>query len=384
MTSPNKDLDLAEFRREARQWLEHNVPHRQRPDDSIASREFDLEWQRCQYDGGWAGISWPREYEGRGLSLAEQFVWYQEYVRAGGPYIGACFVGINHAGPTLITQGTAAQKNRHLARILRGEEVWCQGFSEPHAGSDLAALSTRGEIDGDELIVNGHKIWSSHAHLADYQELLIRTDPLAPRHKGLTWVICEMDLEGIEVRPIMTMAGTHHFAEVTYTDVHIPLANVVGGLGNGWSVAMANLEVERGQGLVLDQAELLHAISEICAYGSSRLESGKLDMTQDLAILRAEGFGMEAMIQEFLLAGQATGPEVSMLRLAHSELQQRAFRIAMDLLGPESLDLDSPQDLRARWVFDYLTSFKATIVAGTSDIQRNIIGERVLNLPRQR
>jgi alkylation response protein AidB-like acyl-CoA dehydrogenase len=270
-----------------------------------------------------------------------------------------------------------------------GEVVWCQGFSEPNAGSDLASLTTRGVIDGDELVVTGRKIWSSYAHLADFQELLVRTDPSSKRHSGLTWVICEMDRAGIEKRPIMTMAGTEHFAELTYNDVRLPLSNVVGGLGSGWSVAMDNLNVERGFGLLFDQAELLEAVDHIWLHGQKMLESGAHPaegrLALDLASLRAERFGLESMIQEFLVTGQADGPSVSILRLAHSALQQHTYRLAIDLLRDDVLELgglygSGPES----WVRQYLTSFKATIVAGTSEVQRNIVGERVLDLPRGR
>src|SRR5690606_33207873 len=194
------DLDFTreqrEFREEVRIWLEENKPREERPHDSAARREYDLAWQRTQYEGGWAGISWPTEYGGRGLSLLEQLIWYEEYGRAGLPGMDATFVGLNHAGPTLIARASAAQKNQHLPRILRGEAIWCQGFSEPGAGSDLASLSTRAVVDGDELVVTGQKIWTSFAHLADWQELLVRTDSSGRKHHGITWVICDIRSPG--------------------------------------------------------------------------------------------------------------------------------------------------------------------------------------------
>jgi alkylation response protein AidB-like acyl-CoA dehydrogenase len=175
-------------------------------------REYDLAWQRAQFDAGWAGISWPVEYGGRGLSLTQQLIWYEEYATLGMAPIDTRFVGLSHAGPTLMARATPAHQALHLPKILRGDVVWCQGFSEPGAGSDLASLRTRAELDGDELVVTGQKVWTSFADIADWQELLVRTNPDAPKHKGLTWVICDMRSPGIDVRPIRTMDGGQDFA----------------------------------------------------------------------------------------------------------------------------------------------------------------------------
>ncbi|TMA49328.1 MAG: acyl-CoA dehydrogenase, partial [Deltaproteobacteria bacterium] len=190
------------FRADARAWLEANVPRGPRPAgvDLRERRDYDLAWQRRMFEGGWAGISWPREYGGRGASLMEQVIWYEEYARAGAPEITTTFVGLNHAGPTLIACGSEEQKAYHLPRILRGDVVWCQGFSEPNAGSDLASLQTRAVFDGAELVVSGQKIWTSFGNVAEFQELLVRTDPEAPRHRGISWVICAMDSPGIDIR----------------------------------------------------------------------------------------------------------------------------------------------------------------------------------------
>jgi alkylation response protein AidB-like acyl-CoA dehydrogenase len=201
------------FRREARAWLEANKPREARPEiaDLKARRDYDMAWQRKMFDAGWAGINWPREFGGRGASLMEQIIWYEEYAKVGAPEVNTGFVGLKHAGPTLIACGTEAQKRFHLPKILGGDVVWCQGFSEPNAGSDLAALQTRAVIEGDELVVTGQKIWTSFGQIAEYQELLVRTDPDAPKHKGITWVICPMDAPGMEIRPIKTLAGNADF-----------------------------------------------------------------------------------------------------------------------------------------------------------------------------
>ena len=223
-----------EFRRQVRDWLVENKPQGERPDDGLPMREFDLAWQKRKHAGGWAGLAWPRDYGGLGLTAVQQIIWYEECARARAPLEGCLSIALNHAGPTIITYGTEAQKAAFLPPILSGEVVWCQGFSEPGAGSDLAAVRLRGEVKGDLLILNGQKVWTSHAQVADFQETLIRTGPLTPKHKGLTWVICDMKAPGISIRPIKTIAGNHHFCEVHYEDVALPLANVVGQIDDGW------------------------------------------------------------------------------------------------------------------------------------------------------
>jgi alkylation response protein AidB-like acyl-CoA dehydrogenase len=382
-----------EFRQEVRTWLEEHVPTEGGDDrDFAAMRAFDTAWQRTQYEGGWAGIAWPKEYGGRGLSVVEQLIWFEEYARAHAPYIRCCFVGINHGGPTLILRGSEEQKQRHLQAILRGDEVWCQGFSEPEAGSDLASLRTRGVIDGDRMIVNGQKIWTSYAWAAEFQELLVRTDPDAPKHKGISWVICSMDTPGIEVRPIKTMAGDEDFCEVFYTDVEIPLANVVGGINNGWDVAMTTLSFERGTGFMAEQVALARSVDELIALARTRRAPGTGHLAIDddefahrLGVLRAEVAALRAMtylgVSRNLRRGQP-GVEGSFLRLSVGEIMQRISQLAMEILGVDSLAWTPPQRHRNLWSNDYLWSFSRTISAGTKDIQRNIIGERLLGLPR--
>ncbi|GAA4819019.1 hypothetical protein GCM10023232_14870 [Sphingosinicella ginsenosidimutans] len=251
------------FRDEVRTWLRANIPIEERPKEGAAMRAFDTAWQRRQFEAGWGGIAWPTEYGGRGLSLMHQLIWHEEYAHAGAPPPGCMFVGLNHGGPTLMARGSEAQQADHVPRILSGEAVWCQGFSEPGAGSDLAGIRMRGTVDGDDVVVNGSKIWSSYADVADWQELLVRTDPDLPRHRGLAWVICDMKLPGITVRPIRTMAGATTFSEVFYDNVRIPLSNVVGGLTEGWSVAMSTLSFERGTAMIPHQVELQRTIEEL-------------------------------------------------------------------------------------------------------------------------
>src|SRR5690606_14858751 len=230
------DLDFTkeqvEFRDQVRTWLVENKPREERPRDSAGIRDYDTAWQRKQFEGGWAGIAWPTEYGGRGLTLLQQLIWYEEYAAQGFPGIDANFVGLSHAGPTLITRAREEQKAFHLPKILEGEAIWCQGFSEPEAGSDLAALKTKAVVDGDSLVVTGQKIWTSFAMCADYRELLVRTDNTGTKHHGITWVICDMRSPGIDVRPIRTIEGGEEFCEVFYDDVRIPLTNIVGEMGS--------------------------------------------------------------------------------------------------------------------------------------------------------
>ena len=368
---------IEDFRQEARTWLAANVPAEPPPEDGPASRDFVLGWQKKQAQGGWAGINWPKELGGRGLSVMEQIVWFEEYARAGAPTpLNASFVGLNHAGPTLYACGTEAQKAEHLPKILGGDVIWCQGFSEPGSGSDLASLKTRGEVQGDTLVINGQKTWSSFADIADVQELLIRTDPTAKTGQALSWVICPMDTPGITVRPIRTMAGVLKYCEVFYDDVRIPLANVVGGLNNGWATAMSTLSFERGTAaLALLIAATLQVEKLLAACPADRPQ-----MRSRLARLRAEGQSIRAMNYRLALDSEQSTPDASgsMVRLAFAEFSQRVTAAAIDLYG-----IDAPQVVGSHgWAHDYLDAFSETIAGGTAEIQRNIIAERVLGLPK--
>jgi alkylation response protein AidB-like acyl-CoA dehydrogenase len=391
------DLEVTEpereFRQRARDWLHANVPTERCPEEPSAAREFELAWQRLQFEAGWAGISWPTEYGGLGLSLVEQMIWYEEYALAGAPSQRTTFVGLRHAGPTIILRGTEEQKASYLPPILRGEVSWCQGFSEPGAGSDLASLRTRGEIDGDHLVVNGQKIWTSYGDVADHQELLVRTGPAEPKHKGITWVVCDMRSPGIDVRPIRTMAGTSDFCEVFYDSVRIPLTNVVGEVGEGWSVAMSTLSFERGTAFMAEQVRLAQTVSELTelartAVGPDGLRPAIADdeIARRLGRAAAEVAALRAMAYAQMSRAAAhaqPGPEASLLRLMYGELEQRVARLAMDVLGADGLAAGAGGLVAGRpWPYEYLMSFQATIAAGTKDIQRNIIGERVLGLPR--
>jgi len=386
------DLDFTAeqkaFRQRVREWLRLNAPKDRRPSGAGAT-DFDVAWQRKQYDAGWAGVAWPKEYGGLGLSAIEQLIWYEEYARADAPPVGNLFIGLHHGGPTLIACGSGAQKSFHLPKILKGEAIWCQGFSEPGSGSDLASLRTRGRVDGDCMVVNGQKIWTSYAQHAQYQELLIRTDPDSRKHRGLTWIIGDMRLPGVEVRPIRTMSGDYHFNEVFYDEVRIPLSNVVGEINEGWKVAMATLGFERGTALIAHQINLERTVERLIRLArDNRTQDGTRRMIDDevfasrLATARAEVAAMRAMTYASVSRGirqSVPGPEGTFISLYQGELEKRVQALAVSMVGPNGVDADSED-----WIYKYLESFKWTIAGGTSEIRRNIIGERILGLPRLR
>jgi alkylation response protein AidB-like acyl-CoA dehydrogenase len=375
------------FRQEARAWLEANIPRdRHRPHSGPEMRAFDLDWQRQQYEGGWAGVAWPQEYGGLGLSAVRQLIFYEEYAKARGPDQALLFCALNHAAPTIMARGTEAQKDFHLPKILKGEVAWCQGFSEPNAGSDLASLKTRAVIDGDDLVVSGSKIWTSNAHLCDYQELLVRTDAESPKHRAISWVICDMRTPGIELRPILIMTGPdqQHFCQVFYNDVRIPLSNVVGELNEGWTVAMATLGFERGTGTVKDQIRFGQVVERLIEMARERAGANVPwdhdEIAARLAAVRADLAAVRAMTYVIVSRSQhgPSGPETSLMKAMFSQVQQTVRRLSMDILGSEALEMAEHED----WVHAYLRSYSATIAAGTTEIQNNIIGERLLGLPR--
>ena len=382
-------VEEEEFRQDLRGWLRKNVPKTRRPLQGVALRDYDLDWQRRQYAGGWAGISWPRAYGGLGLPLSQQLIWYEECALAGAPVGGSMFVALSHAGPTLIMRGTEDQKSFHLPKILRGEAVWCQGFSEPNAGSDLAGVRTAGVIDGDHLVVNGSKIWTSYAYLADYQELVIRTDPAGGRHRGLSWVICDMHAPGITIQRIETMSGTGNLCQVFYDDVRIPLANVVGSLHGGWDVSMTTLGFERGTAFINHQIDLAATVGklvklagEVMAPDGKRLAIEDDEIASRLAGLRVDVAALRAMTYLSVSRGlhqEVPGAEGNIVALYYGELSQLVYQMAVDLQGRQGLEKQSEG---RDWITDYLDAFKNTIAGGTSEIRRNVIGERVLGLPR--
>ena len=379
------------FREQVREWLHANKPAEPRPPSECFEEQkvYDRAWQRAQYDGGWAGVHWPAEYGGRGASPIQQLIWCEEYAAAGcPPVMDSCWLAENHAGPTLILCGTEEQKRFHLPRILKGESTWCQGFSEPGAGSDLTGLRATAVVDGDQLVVNGQKTWTTYAHLSDYQELLVRTGPPDSRHRGLTWVICDMRSPGIEVRPIRAMDGHYHNSEVFLDDVRVPLSNVVGEIDGGWKVATTTLNLERGPASFGTVCELAVQLEQLLEHARSQPGPGggpsALDdeaLASRLGQERARIQSLRALMYMMVEAderGIELGAEGSLMHLPFTETMQAIYRLALEILGAGGLGLRTSQ----AWRFRYLNAFSATIAGGTSEIHRNIIGERLLGLPR--
>ena len=384
------------FRAELRAWLVDAVPgHGDPPDvsDWPGRRAYDTAWQRKLFDAGYAGINWPEEYGGLDLSATQQLVYYEEIARARAPYIGINFVGLLHGGPTVIAEGTPEQKANHLPFILRGEQIWCQGFSEPGAGSDLASLSTRAVRDGDDYIVNGHKIWCSFGAVADYGELLVRTDPEASKHGGISWLILPMDREGIEVRPLPTLMGESDFSEVFLDNVRVPVANRVGEENDGWRVTNVTLRFERGTAFASEMynlQELLAQLAEFAKHVTRHDAAAWSDagLRRDVGHLAAELDALWAMVKLSVCEAERTGmPGVgaSAVKLFYTELTQRINDIGMRLLGRARLCREDIDGMPSKLIANRsLQSLSLTIAAGTSQIQRNIIAERILGLPKEK
>lgn len=383
----------SEFRARVRDWLKTNVPQSARPANGTAGANYDRDWQRKLYDHGWAGIAWPIQYGGLGLSGLQQVIWYEELARAHAPHhINTTYVALMHAGPTVIARGTEEQKSFHLPRILSGESLWCQGFSEPNAGSDLAALKTRGVVDGDHLVVTGCKMWTTDAQHADYQELLIRTDPTSERHKGLTWVICDMKSPGIDIKPIRTMMQDEHVNMVFYDEVRIPISNVVGEINGGWSTAMATLSLERGLGFIGDQLELYERVCRaIDLAGKVTLEDGRRaieddNIAQQLAAIKADTIAIRSMTLADIAKTDRTGipgPKGSMMKLMVTSTHKALGEVVGDILGWDFLEFNGDRTAHP-WTYDYLWSWVFSISGGTNEIQREITADHVLGLPKAR
>ena len=386
------------FRDELRDWLSEVLPTLGDPpasDDWTARREWDTGWQRMLYDAGYAGINWPSEFGGRGSTPTEHLIFLEETTRMGAPYVGMNFVGQLHAGPTLILEATPEQQARHLPAMLKGEEVWCQGFSEPNAGSDLASLSTRAIRDGDHYVVTGQKIWTSFGHVADYCELLVRTDPDAPKHRGITWLICPMDLAGIEVRPITTVAGSSEFCEVFFDEVRIPVQNRVGDENDGWRVAMVTFSFERGTAFISELLGTMNHLSEMADIARSISRNGSTawdddEIRREFGRLQAEYDALWALTKRVVSQAQRTGmpgPGGSVFKLYYADVKKRMADLAHRMLEREALVFDDKagdEQTGGDMVASRLYVLSLSIAAGTSEIQRNIIGERILGLPKER
>ncbi|HXK26426.1 MAG TPA: acyl-CoA dehydrogenase family protein [Myxococcota bacterium] len=380
------------FRAEVRAWLEREVPAQGPPprsEDWPARRAYDTAWQRKLHAAGFAGIAWPAGFGGRGLRVQQQLVYLEEYARADAPYIGVNFVGLMHAGPTLIAEGSDAQRAFHLPRILEGESVWCQGFSEPQAGSDLASLRTRAVRRGDEYIVSGQKIWSTRAHVADYCELLVRTDADAPKHRGITWLILDMHQPGVSVLPMRTIDGESHFCEVFLDEARVPLANRVGAENDGWRVANVTLRFERGTAFAQHIIAMRSQVLRLASLAGRRRGARKEDeLCGRIGRLYASVEALWRMTQMCVAEAERLGapsPLGSAVKLRYSELSQEISELAMRVIGRPIVGATDALGVRTADVArDYLWSLQSTIAAGTSQIQRNLIAQRILGMPKSR
>jgi alkylation response protein AidB-like acyl-CoA dehydrogenase len=390
----NLTVEEAAFRDEFRAWLESNVPN-----DWSSWCEKPLEesfpylraWQRKLHEGRWAAVSWPKEYGGRSASLMQQAIFWEEMARVEAPPM-ANALGLGLIGPTIIAYGTEVQKQRFIPKILSAEEIWCQGFSEPNAGSDLASLQTEARLDGEHYIVNGQKVWTSYGWVGDWCELVVRTDPTVPKHKGLSVLLVDMKSPGVEVRPLRQMTGESEFNELFFRDVRVAAENLLGKVNDGWNVAMSTLMYERGSygaRLHLIFKRYINRLVDLSRTTPRNGGTAAQDplIRQKLAQLFAE---IEIMrlnqLRAFsrITATGVPGPEGSIQKIFWSELNQRLQQIAQEILGPygQLLPGDSYAVDKGIWSYGYLRTRGNTIEAGTSEVQRNIIGHFVLGLPR--
>jgi alkylation response protein AidB-like acyl-CoA dehydrogenase len=387
------------FRTRLRGWLEHNKaevfgessdPLADRDEDGDTRWQKVLEWHRRLYEAGYVALHWAKEWGGGGASLVEQAIYQDEVLRLGLPLYGANQLALDRIGPTLMFFGTDEQRRRYLPKMLTGEEIWCQGYSEPSAGSDLAGLQTRAVIDGDDFVVNGQKVWTSLAQRAHMQVLLVRTDPHAPKHRGISYLLVDMKTPGITVRPLVQITGESDFNEVFYDNVRVPRKNLVGELNQGWQVSIATLMYERVSGGTRHPVE--RTINELIALARdvefAGMPAGQHPyVRQKLAQFASEALCLRLSRYRSLTAqlnSKVPGPESSFGKLHATELNLRVAMFADELLGPYAqLERGSVGAVEnGRWPYRALRARGLTIAAGSSEIQHNIIGERVLKLPK--
>jgi alkylation response protein AidB-like acyl-CoA dehydrogenase len=385
------------FRAEVRKWLKNNLPSDLCIDDPMDERiapnrdifEKRRAWQQKLALGGWVGLSWPKQYGGREASLLEQIIFDEEYFRVRAPILPG-YSGVGLLGPTLMQWGSEEQKKKYLPRILPGDDIWCQGYSEPGAGSDLASLQTRAEVKGDYFVINGQKVWTSGAQFADKMFLLARTDADAPKHKGISYLLLDdMHSAGVDVRPLVVMNGHHHFNEVFFDNVRIPRENLVGPMNEGWKVAVTTLAFERGiagGGGHSSQVRRLAELSRSFKIDGRRAwdyEWVRQELAQFIIECEAAKYTRLRSLTR-RLKGLPPGPEGSILKLYGSELGVRIARFVSEMLGEYALlgeGSDAVPDA-PRWLQRVLSSRQYTIAGGTSEIQKNILGERQLGLPK--
>jgi alkylation response protein AidB-like acyl-CoA dehydrogenase len=399
--------EAEQFRKEIRAWLEEHLPAGWFEEGfSMTAEEraaFHRSWSAKLFEGGWICASWPAEYGGKGLSVMENVVLNEEFAAAGAP-MRADFFGDTLVGPTILQWGTEEQKQEFLPKILKGQISWCQGFSEPNAGSDLAGLKTTAVLDGEEWVINGQKVWTTQAQHADFVFLLARTDPSAPKHKGISYLLVPMKQPGVEVRPIVQPDGSAEFNEVFFTDVRAPVANVVGGVNNGWKVAMTTLGFERGASATTSHRRFAKELDQILerARANGRIDDPTIRQRfvrqwSRVQIQRINGLRTLSDTLHGTKQAAALGP---LNKMIWSETHRDTLELALDVLGMEAQILtgsaaddeyvpgygvrrgraDYPvSTLQASFFF----SRSETIWGGTAEIQRNIVGERVLGLPKE-
>ena len=387
------------FRTHLRGWLERNKaevfgdnsdPTADRDEDSDTRWQKTLEWHRRLYEAGYVALHWPKEWDGGGASLVEQAIYQDEVLRLGLPLYGANQLALDRIGPTLMFLGTEEQRQRFLPKMLTAGEIWCQGYSEPGAGSDLAGLQTRAVLDGDDFVINGQKVWTSLAHRAHWQVLLVRTDPNAPKHRGISYLLVDMRTPGITIRPLVQITGDSDFNEVFYDNVRVPRKNLVGEINQGWQVSIATLMYERVSGGTRHPVE--RTINELVELARTAEFEGMVAAKHPYVRQKLAQFASEALCLRLSryrsltsqLNGKIPGPESSYGKLHATELNLCVAMFADELLGPYAqLERNSVGAVEnGRWLYRALRARGLTIAAGSSEIQHNIIGERVLKLPK--
>jgi alkylation response protein AidB-like acyl-CoA dehydrogenase len=400
---PTYTAEAEAYREKVQAFLAERLPSNWKGIGALEGEEletFVTEWRKVLYEANYLAPGWPQEFGGAGLSATEQVILAEEFVKAGVPTGGPNDAfSIQMLGNTILMWGSEEQKAHYIPRILSGEDVWCQGYSEPDAGSDLGNVGLKAELDGDEWVLNGQKIWTSAGHLADHIFTLARTDPDLPKHKGISFLLVPMDQPGIEVRPIKMISGDSEFNEVFYTDARCPKENVIGGVNNGWGVAMSLLGYERGEAAATGPIRFKAEYARLEAMAKERGLADDPVIRQKLAVAYSTTMIMGYLGQRVLtqfLAGHHPGPDAAIGKLQWSEHHKIITELAMDILGADGLFWDGrtppssfgPDDAGAEnsqssWIGTFLNARAGTIYAGSSQVQRNIIGEMILGLPKE-
>ncbi len=386
-----------QFRLEVRAWLEENLPKKR-----IETLEERRAWHRKMYDAGFIGMGWPKEFGGREARPMEQAIVGEEMARVNAP-AGVNGLGIAIVGPTIIHHGTKDQKERFLQKMLTGEEIWCQLYSEPNSGSDLASLQCRADIDGDTFIINGQKIWTSGAHNSDWGLMLARTDRNASKHAGISCILIDMESDGVEVRPLKQISGSEEFSEVFFSDTVVPADNLVGELNTGWRIAQTTLGYERGGNTLSRVSRMQESFDRLLAVANELQIDGTRAIDDPITRQKLGQIYAESEVLRYaslrilsrLERGERPGPESSIAKLHYSELDKRIQEMILDILGPYGQQISGAPAEYAygennlsygdsdTWAYTYVWSRAGTIYAGSSEIQKNILGERVLGLPKE-